>query len=82
MLIPDGGLREKCIFFVRLSSEFCIVFLQFSLFVVIIVFPLHKKCAVKRERERGEAYVFIARQVKTRHVKGFLSVFLEFDFQF
>lgn len=81
MLIPDGGLREKCIFFVRLSSEFCIVFLQFSLFVVIIVFPLHKKCAVKIERG-GEAYVFIARQVRTRHVKGFLSVFLEFDFQF
>lgn len=60
MLIPDGGLREKCIFFVRLSSEFCIVFLQFSLFVVIIVFPLHKKCAVKREREGGGVCFYCA----------------------
>lgn len=86
MLIPDGGLGKVfSLCCVCVSQVFCFVFS--SVFFFVVVFPLHKKCAVQffpllSEAGSGGVNVFVSRQVKTTHAKGFLSEFSEFDFQF
>lgn len=86
MLIPDGGLGKVfSLCCVCVSQVFYFVFS--SVFFFVVVFPLHKKCAVQFFPLLSEAWsgggvnVFVSRQVKTTHVKGFLSEFSEFDFQ-